>query len=146
MNSRIGASEYLSNCTYDGTYYQYCIDAPVKGTINGIWHYLAPPGGNSVTAFPDPPYSSLQAGWALDVMETNRGDIYAQENWMFNLSVFDADVFSPNAKALSPAVTISVITGGTGQYEGASGWIGMIFDDSGQWRGFMKGEICTPDE
>jgi hypothetical protein len=41
-------------------------------------------------------------------------------------------------------VTLSVITDGTDQYEGASGWIGMILDDSGVWRGFMRGEICTP--
>ena len=79
-------------------------------------------------------------------METNRGDIYAQENWMYNLSVFDPEVFSPNAKALEPLVTISVITGGTDHYEGASGWLGMILDGAGQWKGFMKGEICTPDD
>jgi hypothetical protein len=138
INVRIGPSTYLDPCTYDGTDYLFCIDAPIKGTLNGIWHYYGE--GGQVEAYPDSPYSSLWAGWALDVINTSRGTIYAQDNWLWNLSVLDLE----GIKAGLPMVTISTITGGTDQYEGASGWIGMILDDSGVWRGFMRGEICTP--
>jgi hypothetical protein len=138
INVRIGPSTYLDPCTYDGTDYLYCIDAPIRGTLNGIWHYYGE--GGQVEAYPDSPYSSLWAGWAIDVIETNRGTIYAQDNWLWNLSVGDLE----GIKAGWPMVTISVITDGTDQYEGASGWIGMILDDTGNWRGFMKGEICVP--
>jgi hypothetical protein len=58
---------------------------------------------------------------------------------MWNLSAAESGF-----KAVLPMVTISNITGGTDAYEGATGWIGMILDDQGDWRGFMKGEICTP--
>ena len=137
INARVGASTYLDPCTYQGTDYLFCIDAPIMGTINGIWHYYGE--GDQVEGLPDPPYSSLWAGWALDVIETTRGTIYAQDNWMWNLSAIDSGY-----KAGLPMVTISIITGGTDHYEGASGWIGMILDDQGAWRGFMRGEICTP--
>ena len=140
VHVRIGPSTYLDPCTYEGVDYLFCIDAPIKGTFNGIWHYYGE--GDQIEAYPDEPYSSLWAGWALDVIETNRGTIYAQDNWMWNLSVFDLE----GTKAGLPMVTISVITGGTGDYHGASGWIAMILDDTGSWKGFMKGEICTPDD
>ncbi len=145
INGRIGASEYLGSCTYDGTDYAFCIDSTIMGTLNGTWHYYGP-AGNSIGADPGFPYSSLRAGWALDVFETRRGMVYAQDNWMWNSSIFDPDLFNPNATAAVPVVSFSVITGGTGKYEEASGWIGAILDDAGQWKGYMKGELCTPDD
>ena len=39
VDSRVGPSTYLEPCTYDETEYLYCIDAPIMGTLNGIWHY-----------------------------------------------------------------------------------------------------------
>ena len=67
--------------------------------------------------------------------------IYAQDNWLINTSFFGLEGF----EAELPVVTLSVITGGTGKWEGATGWLGIILDDQGEWRGFMKGEICSPD-
>lgn len=131
---RIGPSTYLDSCPPT---FLYCIDAPLKGTFNGTWHFFGE--GGQVEGEPEEPYSWLWAGWALDVIETNRGTIYAQDNWMWNLSALES-----GSKAGLPMVTISNITGGTDAYEGATGWIGMILDDQGDWRGFMKGEICTP--
>ena len=134
---RIGPSTYLDSCPPG---YLYCIDAPLKGTFNGTWHFYG--DGGQVEGEPgveNQPYSWLWAGWALDVIETNRGTIYAQDNWMWNLSALES-----GSKAGLPMVTISNITGGTDAYEGATGWIRMILDDQGYWRGFMKGEICTP--
>ena len=39
INARIGPTTYLDPCTYNGTDYLYCADAPIMGTINGMWHY-----------------------------------------------------------------------------------------------------------
>ena len=58
---------------------------------------------------------------------------------MWNLSAIDSGY-----QAGLPMVTISNITGGTDAYEGAWGWFGIILDDQGAWKGFLKGEICTP--
>jgi hypothetical protein len=141
INARFQVGTYLDPCTYNGIDFDYCIDTPIWGTINGMWHFYGEEE-NWLGADPGPPYSSLWAGWALDVIETRRGTIYAQDNWLWNLSAFGLE----GTKAGLPAVQLSIITGGTGQYEDASGWFGVILDDSGYWRGFMKGEICTPDD
>jgi hypothetical protein len=141
INVRVGQATSLGTCVFDGTEYGVCVDTPLKGTLNGIWHFYG--DGGFVTAFPDPPFSSLFAGWGLDAIETNRGAIYAQDNYIWNLSVFGLE----GTKAAIPAVSLSVITGGTGHYEGATGWFAAIYDDGGGgWRGFIRGEICTPDE
>ena len=140
INVRVGPSTYLDPCTYNGMDFEFCIDAPLRGTLRGTWHYYGP-ADNFVEwsdVVNDPPvFSPFWAGWALDVIETNRGEIWAQDNYLFNLNVM-------GNKAGFPFVAISSITGGTGHYEGAWGWFGTIADDAGGWRGFMRGEICTP--
>jgi hypothetical protein len=140
INARLPAGEYLGDCTYNNMDFAFCIDTPVTGTLKGTWHYYGPEG-NAVN-WPDDasdpfPYSSFTAGWALDVFETNKGMIYAQDNYLFNGSVV-------GNRAGFPFVSLSSITGGTGHWEGAWGWFGVIADDAGGWKGFMKGEICTP--
>ena len=139
INARVGESTYYTcpEAEEGETQYLWCIDAQVTGTINGTWHYYG--DGGQVEAYPGDPYSSLWSGWALDVFETKGGMIYAQDTWLWNLDAAEAGY-----KAGLPMVTISNINGGTGPYEEASGWIGMILDDTGAWRGFMKGEICIP--
>jgi hypothetical protein len=140
INSRLGPVTFLGPCTYDGTDYAGCYERRVYGTINGS-HVEYAPDNNWVVSYQAPPYSSLAAGWAMSVFETSRGMIYAQNTWVWNLSLFPP---LEGTKAIFPTVEVAVITGGTGHYEGAWGWIGFIQDD-GTWRGFMRGEICTPD-
>jgi len=153
INVRIGPSDFLGACSYAPPEYgemdfAFCIDAPLRGTLRGTWHYYGPldngvywPPPASldpyVPSFPPAPYSALLAGWALDVIETNRGEIWAQDNYVFNFNAI-------GDQALFPFVSLSSITGGTGAYEYAEGWFGVIADDAGGWRGFMRGEICTP--
>jgi len=140
ISVRLPAGEYLGSCEYNGVPFEFCIESPVTGTLNGIWYYYGP-ASNWVEwsdENPAPPsYSPFWAGWALDVIATNQGEIWAQDNFLFNLN-------TSGNKAGFPIVSISSITGGTGHYEEAWGWFGVIADDSGNWKGFMKGEICVP--
>lgn len=135
IHARVGSSTYLDPCEYAGMDFFYCIDAPLRGTFRGTWHYY---GEEDNGVFPEPgePYSSSASGWALGVIETNKGKVYVQDNYVWNLNAL-SDNRVPFASILN-------ITGGTRHYRGASGWIGVIADDSGDWRGYMKGEICTP--
>jgi len=145
VHVRIGPSTYLDPCEYAGIDFLYCIDAPLRGTFRGTWHYYGEWDNGvfwpELDAAGDPifdpaPYSGFVAGWALGVIETRRGEVYLQDNYLWNFNAISADHV--------PFVSAINIKGGSGKYEGASGWLGVIADDSGDWRGFMKGVICTP--
>jgi hypothetical protein len=135
VHARIGPATYLDPCEYSGIEFFYCIDTPLRGTFRGTWHYYAEED-NGVLPEPGDPYSPFIAGWALGLIETNKGEVFLQDNYLWNLNAISADHV--------PFVSAINITGGSGKYEGASGWLGVIADDSGNWRGFMKGVICTP--
>lgn len=152
IHARFGLATFLGPCSYEETAYADCIDRPVRGTVNGIWHTFAP-DDNWVCLAPIPgfgcldpppaPYSPLAAGYAFSVLETAKGIVYLQDSWVWNLSFMLNPAHLEGTKAVFPAVSISVIAGGTGHYEEAWGWIGFIADD-GPWMGFIAGEICTP--
>ena len=145
VHVRIGLSTYLDPCVYQEIDFLYCIDAPLKGTLRGTWHYYGeetngvfwPPLNDDGDPIFDPaPYSAMVAGWALGLIETNKGELYVQDNYLWNFNTITDNHL--------PFVTLMNVTGGSGMYDGASGWLGVIADDSGNWRGFMKGVICTP--
>lgn len=134
INIRIGPSVDLGPCTFQDIDFESCVEAPIRGTLKGTYSSYLATFGEFVPL--DAPYASLAYGWALAVIDTNRGQIDAQEDWLINVNTITADV---------PFVSHLSITGGTDDYEGASGWIGVIaVDVGGEWRGWMRGEVCTP--
>ncbi|MEJ2086348.1 MAG: hypothetical protein P8Y44_11820 [Acidobacteriota bacterium] len=140
VNARLGQSVYSTeSCMYMGIEFLYCAQTPVSGNLKGTWHYYGEEDNGLFWPedFSDPsPYSSLLTGWALGVIETKVGSITVQDNFLANLNNLTSDSF--------PFVTMLHITGGTGRYDGATGWMGVIADDVRDWRGYMHGEICTP--
>lgn len=136
--ANVGLSEYLDPCTYNGVEYLWCIDTPVTGNLKGTWHIFANPDFNAwdltvPTGIPGIPSWELYVTWNLSVVETKKGEIIAQANEILNLDVFD------NFGAISGMV---FVTGRTGDYEGASGWIGWVASETGG--GVLQGLICTP--
>jgi hypothetical protein len=145
-----GASTYhpASECpTYDGPGQVPatgldCIVTPVLGTLAGTW-YVYFPTPNTVTFTPadqDPPVwragKSMMAGWYYSVYRTRRGTIFAEATW-----VSHSDMVPPEA----PYFTFSEfdrITGGTGKYKDATGWIGAFGDEAKG--GPMGGKVCLP--
>ena len=117
--------------------FEFCIDTPINGTINGMWHYYGPADNAVFVDFPPGVgnYSGMAAGWALDVLSANDGEVWAQ-----NAYVFHNDTWNP-AQGFVYSST-SYITGGTGKYAGATGWFGFVGSDSKG--GIIHGEICTP--
>lgn len=136
--AKIGTATYLDECSYGGVDYVWCIDTPVTGNLRGTWHYLSSPEDNFwELTVPDGalgiPGWTLQTVWNLSVFETRKGDIITQDNEILNLDVF------PAFGALSG---MAFIIGGTGNYQGATGWLGYVITEADG--GELRGEICTP--
>jgi len=133
------STEYdLDGCTYNGVYYIWCIDTSVTGNLKGTWHIFANPDFNGWNLeVPDDidgiPVWVLSVTWNLSVFETKKGNIITQADEILNPDVYDA------FQALSG---LALITGGTGDYEGASGWIGWVVTETDG--GVLRGEFCTP--
>jgi len=134
---------FLDRCVYQGHEYAWCVDVIVWGTLTGTYHYYGNPETEYALAVPP---GALGENWlfgatsALAVFETKKGEIFAQENVLFH---YDAP---------SSLVELLVITGGTGHYEGATGWMSLI-TDFGYPQGsapdlftILTGVICTPSE
>lgn len=75
----------------------------------------------------------MWATWNLSVFETRKGDIITQANEIVHLDVY----FTYGAISGT-----ALITGGTGDYEGATGWIGWVATEAGG--GAVRGVVCTP--
>jgi hypothetical protein len=133
-----GVAEYFEGCSYDGENFALCIDTPVSGNLKGTWHILINPAWNvwELTVpdgIPGIPSWDLWATWNLSVFETRKGDIITQAN----------EVASLDALFTYGAISgMAFITGGTGDYEEATGWIGWVLTETGG--GALRGEICTP--
>jgi hypothetical protein len=161
IRGQVGASVYLPPCEYQGVEYEFCIETPVKGTLNGVWRYYGPLGNDGTSscqewqpplttsafdslvvelnachiAGPQPGYSGMAAGWALDVFVTEEGELWAQDAYVFHYDTWfvgEEFVFS----------TTSYITGGTGKFEGVTGWLGFV--GSEVEGGIIFGKYCKP--
>ena len=137
--ARVGVATYLDGpCYYNGEEYVFCVDTPLKGMLRGTWHFLSKPAWNIFELeVPDGtlgiPGWDLWVGWSLSVIETHQGDIIMQENEILNLDAYF------NYGAISGMANI---IGGTGRYEGATGWIGVVFTES--QGGVLRGMVCSP--
>jgi len=138
-----GATLSFEACEYQGVEYEWCLELPIWGTLNGIWHYY----GNPATVYRlEAPEEVLGEGWlfgassALAVFETNRGNVFAHENSLWH---------RPGPLLYTEYFTF---TGGTGHYEGATGRMGIISDvahpqgNETVETGVLFGVVCTPIE
>lgn len=137
INVRVGAAVYLDPCEYQGLPYEFCIDTPMRGTINGIWSFYGPADNWVLVDLPPGvgDYSGMAAGWGLDVLTTKNGEVWAQ-----NAYVYHYDTWSLAQDFVYSST--SYITGGTGKYAGATGWFGFVGTELKG--GIIHGEICTP--
>ena len=135
--AKVGEATYLDECSYGEQEYVWCIDTPVTGNLRGTWHYHGRPDVNYFNL--DVPDVlgiggwNLWLVWSLSVFETHKGDIITQENEIFNPTIYD------NYGAICG---MFYIIGGTGDYEGATGWLGFVATEAEG--GVLMGEICTP--
>jgi len=129
-----GTYKAAPDCQFGDTSHAYCIEVPIKGTLNGTYYFYFPTYGNYVDAVdPMPGHTGLAAGWGIGRFVTNHGEIWSRDSWLVDLAhLADFAAFAQ----------ISYVVGGTGMYENATGDIFQFGSDLGG--GDMRGQVCTP--
>ena len=138
VHGKLGAVDvYLEEdpeCKLDDVTYYYCIERPTLGTLVGRKRFYSGPEINGWDL--EVPDDSLGgASWwigvsyAISVFETRRGTLFTQETGVWH---WGAD---------AGWSTHSNITGGTGHYDGATGWIAAAGTGYSM---VLVGELCTP--
>jgi hypothetical protein len=108
-----------------------CAGGQLYGGIKGELTLVA----TSLTPTQDTPVTGVFVYTADDVIRTKTGDIYTKDAGALNLA--------PNSAG--DDVSIAVITGGTGEYAGATGSLriyGTFSETDGEFN--YEGQICTP--
>lgn len=127
VNAKLEGGPILFDPDCDG--WDICQEAYLMGTPNGSWWvYLNLDGG----------YIEWEDGTIINVTEsvlqTAHGDIYS----------VDRAIVAPGAP--EGFAQHSTITGGTGRYEGVTGWIVTYFEWVEDYNGRLVGEICWPED
>ena len=120
-------------CILDEVTYFWCAERPTLGTLKGTYRFYSAPEVNGWDL--EVPEGAIGASWwigvsyAISVFETKKGTLFTQETqvWHWGEEEGWGSHFS--------------ITGGTGHYDGATGWIASAgsYDSMA-----LVGEICTP--
>ncbi|HLL14793.1 MAG TPA: hypothetical protein VK388_07000 [Pyrinomonadaceae bacterium] len=108
-----------------------CAGGQLYGGIKGELFLVA----TSLAPTQDTPVTGVYIYTADDVIRTKTGDIYTKDAGALNLT--------PNSTG--DDLSIAVITGGTGDYAGATGALriyGTFSETSGEFN--YEGQICTP--
>jgi hypothetical protein len=132
-------------CSYDGEFYPWCFERGLRGNLRGTWtsygrgpdsapldngwFLIVPDGLAGNTGWP------LFTLWNLAVIQTHKGEIIAQETTVVDIQSFFVDEYGTFSSTMR-------IIGGTGGYEGATGWLGAV-TTIGEG-GAIRGLICTP--
>jgi hypothetical protein len=109
--------------------YTYCISGPVEGDhLTGTYLFQTMAGWKHPYADPDSP--TLNQEWGDSVIDTTQGKIFGRER---DIVEYDPIAFN--------WVGHVMITGGTGRYEGATGF---ILNYGGNEYFGISGKICLP--
>jgi len=120
-------------CKLDEVTYHWCAERATKGTFKGTYRFYSAPEFNGWDL--EVPFDDMGATWligvshAISVLETKKGMLFTQEAQVWHAGEEEGwgSHFS--------------ITGGTGRYEGATGWMAS----AGSWDSMvLVGELCMP--
>ncbi len=128
-----------ANCELDGTVYGLCIPGSSKGNLKGMYtaYYqfdwfvpLAPLG------VPEPDGANSNYNRNVTVVDTHRGSLIGDSQF-----VFDLRIFASGGGFVNP----TIVTNGTGIYEGARGWFAAVFTDETFMKARLQGRVCGPN-
>ena len=128
-----------SPCQEDTAYWG-CYIQKIRGTLSGTWvsyqqeDWFVDLG---TLGAPVPSESPLSAYLReFEVFTTNKGTVYGDAQTVFDVRLFDSD----GGGALP-----TIITGGTGIYQDAWGWIVLTYTDGTVEEFDVQGRICGPN-
>ena len=134
VHSRLGEMVFYDpGCMLNGVTYYWCAERPVFGTLNGTYRFYSAPAFNGWDL--EVPDGAIGASWwigvsyAISVLETKNGTLFTEEAQVWHWGEVEGwgSHFS--------------ITGGTGKYDGATGWMAS----AGSWDSMaLVGKLCTP--
>ena len=147
-----GDDYFQAPCEFDGTDYGYCFVSKMRGTINGTmveyfqddWVILLesleiiPKNPHFIDAISTPPDAGDAGGsWynrEFAVLTSKQGMIWGEAQYVADVRLYDMGGF---------AIPMTV-TGGTGIYEEAYGWVTWTFTDSTLSKFSYDGRVCGP--
>ena len=141
MNGHGGdSSEPIFDCEFGGDTFDFCFESSLRGTINGSlmeyynwdwFYYFAPPLKDF--GVPAPNYGSYYMR-EVDLFMSKQGELWGEAQYVIDWY---------NITLGGVAVPI-MITGGTGMYEDAYGWITLTVTDPGLTNFTYDGRVCWP--
>jgi hypothetical protein len=139
VNAHGIAQDYQESCEFDSTVYDFCLIKKMRGTINGTmfeyfqndWLVLLEDLG-----LPTPP-DAVESWYNREfaVFSSKQGMVWGEAQYVFDYRILEA----------GGASVPVLVTGGTGIYEDAYGWITMIVPDAYFINLSFDGRVCGPN-
>lgn len=140
INAKAVWTDFQEDCMFDSIEYSACYTAEIKGTINGLWfsyvqyEWYVILEDLGVQTPPDAIESWYNR--EFEVFTTKQGTVWGDAtfilSWQFDTS--DGGASIP-----------TMVTGGTGIYEDAEGWINAIYLDAAMETFELHGRVCGPN-
>jgi hypothetical protein len=140
INAHATLVDEVPECEFNSMTYDYCYIQKVRGNLNGSWvSYVMWDWGVTLESLGVQTPPEAGESWynrELEVFTTKHGMVWGDAQFVFDLRAFDSDG--------GPAIP-TIVTGGTGMYEDAYGWITAIYTDGtlSNWR--IYGRVCGPN-
>jgi len=130
----------LTENVVDDTVFDGCYISMVKGNLKGPWiSFVQDDWGFDLATVGAPVPDGSPATWynrEFEVFETKHGVVYGDAQFAFDFRIFDSD---------GGGAIPTIITGGSGIYEDAMGWIVATFKDGSIETFHIRGRICGPN-
>ena len=124
-------------CEYNDTEYFGCLNSSIRGTINGSWDsYYQDYWWVSLDDLGVPTAYPSFYGREFEVFTTKKGMVWGDAQFTIDLRY---------AESGGGFAVETIVTGGTGMYEDAHGWITAIVTDSEQTTFSVHGRVCGPN-
>jgi len=140
INGSAFVQGFPETCEFNGDVYWFCISQRIRGSINGTWiSYIQEDWGVPLEApdFPIPDGTPfVEYARELEVFSSKQGMVWGDTQFVIDFRAFD----------VGGGVSLPIIvTGGTGIYEDAQGWITATALDKDLEKFSIQGRICGPN-
>ena len=136
INGHAFSEGYQAPCEFNGTDYDGCYIGKIRGVINGSWvSYVQDDWFLVLDDFGLPtPYLTFY-NREFEVFTSKQGMVWGDAQFTYDTRAWLSG---------GPAIP-TIVTGGTGIYEDATGWITLINLDGDFYKSSVHGRVCGPN-